>query len=258
MYKVIIVTGAAQGIGASIVYKLLQQGTAVIGIDCQSEPAEWESSRQLTPEQQSCWYPTVLDIGNATEIEHFFNTYPLLKSHSLSGLVNAAGILRMGSLLDAPLSDWQHTLQINLLGPVLISQAAARLMIPQRHGSIVTISSNAARVPRSNMGIYATSKAALSHFCKNLALELAPHGIRCNIVAPGSTLTQMQKQLWTDNQPPAAVLQGDLSQYRTGIPLQRIAEAEDIANSVLFLLSDAARQITMHELVVDGGATLGV
>jgi 2,3-dihydro-2,3-dihydroxybenzoate dehydrogenase len=67
----------------------------------------------------------------------------------------------------------------------------------------------------------------------------------------------MQKQLWTDNQPPAAVLQGDLSQYRTGIPLQRIAEADDIANSVLFLLSDAARQITMHELVVDGGATLG-
>lgn len=257
MDKFIIVSGAAQGIGARIANRLLQQGLHVVGIDRHPDPAQWESSQALTPVQQSCWHPVVLDIGNAADIELFFATHPLLKSHALSGLVNAAGILRMGSLLDASLNDWQQTLQVNLLGPMLMSQAAARLMIPHRHGSIVTISSNAARIPRSNMGIYATSKAALSHFCKNLALELAPHGIRCNIVAPGSTLTQMQKQLWTDDQPPAAVLQGDLSQYRTGIPLQRIAEADDIANSVLFLLSDAARQITMHELVVDGGATLG-
>lgn len=258
MHKTIIVTGAAQGIGACIANKLLQQGIRVIGIDCQAEPARWESSHKLTTEQQAHWYPTVLDVSNAAAIGQFFNTHPLLKSQPLSGLVNAAGILRTGSLLDATPADWHDTLQVNLLGPVLMSQAAAKLMIVQQQcGSIVTISSNAARIPRSNMGIYATSKAALSHFCKNLALELAPHGIRCNIVAPGSTLTQMQQQLWTNNQPPASILQGDLSQYRTGIPLRRIAQVDDIANSVLFLLSDAARQITMHELVVDGGATLG-
>ena len=68
----------------------------------------------------------------------------------------------------------------------------------------------------------------------------------------------MQRQLWTDDQPPKGVVEGDLGQYRSGIPLGKMAEPEDIANAILFLLSDQAKQITMHELVVDGGATLGV
>jgi len=106
--------------------------------------------------------------------------------------------------------------------------------------------------------LYATTKATVSHYFKNLALELAPHNIRCNLVLPGSTPTQMQKQLWTEDRPPANIVNGNLEQFRNGIPLQKIAEAEDIANAVIFLLSDQARQITMHELVVDGGATLGV
>ncbi len=68
----------------------------------------------------------------------------------------------------------------------------------------------------------------------------------------------MQRQLWTDDRPPESIIEGNLEQYRSGIPLKKIAEPEDIANAVLFLLSDQAKQITMHELVVDGGATLGV
>ena len=68
----------------------------------------------------------------------------------------------------------------------------------------------------------------------------------------------MQKQLWTDDQPPPGIVEGNLEQYRSGIPLRKIAEPEDVANAILFLLSDQAKQITMHELVIDGGATLGV
>ena len=172
--------------------------------------------------------------------------------------MNAAGILEMGSLLDTTEAQWLHNLAINFIGPALLSQWAAKQMMPHKSGVIVSISSNAALIPRINMGLYATTKAAVSHYFKNLALELAPHGIRCNLVLPGSTLTQMQKQLWTDDKPPAGIVEGNLEQFRSGIPLGKIAEPEDIANAIMFLLSDQASQITMHELVVDGGATLGV
>lgn len=257
MTALYIVTGAAQGIGAVIVEKLLQQGHLVIGIDRQPDLGKWQFFQQYQE----------IYTQNFEHITHdIYHTESLIKQIEqskfkhvpITGLINAAGILHMGSLLDSNLQQWQYNLNSNFLGPILLSQWVAREMIKNQKGVIVTISSNAALIPRMNMGLYATTKAALSHYFKNLALELAPYGIRCNLVLPGSTLTAMQRQLWTDDHPPKSVIEGDLTQYRTGIPLQRIAEPEDIANAVLFLLSDQAKQITMHELVVDGGATLGV
>ncbi|NEE57327.1 SDR family oxidoreductase, partial [Streptomyces sp. SID8455] len=91
---------------------------------------------------------------------------------------------------------------------------------------------------------------------KCLGLELARSGVRCNVVAPGSTDTAMQRALWTDPGAEARVIDGDPSTYRTGIPLGRIAEPADIADAVAFLASDRARHITLQELYVDGGATL--
>ncbi|MCW5220405.1 SDR family oxidoreductase [Verminephrobacter aporrectodeae subsp. tuberculatae] len=89
-------------------------------------------------------------------------------------------------------------------------------------------------------------------------MELASLGIRCNVVSPGSTDTPMQRALWDgDDAAAARVVAGSLEQFRTGIPLGRIAEAADIAAAVLFLCSDGARHITMHNLCVDGGAALG-
>ena len=85
---------------------------------------------------------------------------------------------------------------------------------------------------------------------------LARSGVRCNIVAPGSTDTAMQRALWTDDAAPQRVVDGDPATFRTGIPLGRIAAPRDIAEAVLFLASDRARHITMQELYVDGGATL--
>jgi 2,3-dihydro-2,3-dihydroxybenzoate dehydrogenase len=124
-------------------------------------------------------------------------------------------------------------------------------------GSIVTVGSNAATVPRTQMAAYAASKAASHQFTRCLGLELAAHGIRCNIVAPGSTDTPMQRQLWTDAQAAERIVRGSIESFRTGIPLGRIAAPADVAEAVLFLLSNAARHITLHTLCVDGGATLG-
>jgi 2,3-dihydro-2,3-dihydroxybenzoate dehydrogenase len=93
-------------------------------------------------------------------------------------------------------------------------------------------------------------------FTKCLGLELAAHGIRCNVVSPGSTRTPMQTAMWTQGTGPEAVVRGSLETFRTGIPLGKIATAQEVADAVLFLLSDRASHITMADLYVDGGATL--
>lgn len=255
MPRTVIVTGAARGIGAAIALKLLSEGHRVIGLDLAAPTLAWEIQSYLSNEQEQRWTAISQDLTQFAETERCIQQ--ILLQYPVDGLVNAAGVLIMTSLLEARLDDWQKLIAINLQAPILISQQLANHFCQQLKGSIVTISSNSSRLPRTQLGLYGTTKAALSHFCRNLALEVAPYNVRVNVISPGSTLTQMQKQLWVDDQPPAAVLDGDLSQYRTGIPLRKLAQPEDIANAVCFLLSDQAAQITMQELVVDGGATLG-
>lgn len=256
MSSTIVVTGAARGIGAAIAKQLLQQGYQVVGIDQQENPENWKITQQLQGSEISRWQSFQQDITEKESTELLLNQ--ILKQYDVTGLVNAAGVLIMRSMLEAKTEDWETLFAVNVMAPIAISQRLAKHFCEKKQGSIVTISSNSSRVPRMQLGMYATTKAALSHYCRNLALEIAPHQVRLNIVSPGSTLTQMQQQLWTDNTPPPAVIDGDLNQYRTGIPLRKLAQPEDIANTVSFLLSDQAAQITMQEIVVDGGATLGV
>ncbi|MDF3607750.1 SDR family oxidoreductase [Paracoccus sp. DMF-8] len=128
-------------------------------------------------------------------------------------------------------------------------------MQPRRRGAMVAVTSNAAGVPRHGMAAYAASKAAATIYMRSLGLELAPHGIRCNIVAPGSTRTGMQTGMWRDPSGEAAVIAGFPEQFKPGIPLGKIAEPRDIAHAILFLLSDQAGRVTMADLYVDGGAT---
>lgn len=255
MQQAIIVTGAAQGIGAAIVTKLLKQHYHVIGIDKQPYSPSWPVQQMIETQYQTYWTSISQDITAFEETRILLNT--LINQYNITGLVNVAGVLILTPLLSATEAQWQTSLNVNLLAPIFISQHLAAQFRQQRQGCIVTVSSNSARMARTEMGLYATTKAALSHFCRNLALEVAPY-VRVNIVSPGSTLTAMQQQLWTDNEPPAGILDGDLTQYRLGIPLRKLAQPADIANTVSFLLSEEAAQITMQEIVVDGGATLGV
>jgi 2,3-dihydro-2,3-dihydroxybenzoate dehydrogenase len=108
------------------------------------------------------------------------------------------------------------------------------------------------------MAAYAASKAAATAFTKCLGLEVAHRGIRCNVVAPGSTDTPMLRGMHTGDTAARASVAGRPEQFRVGIPLGKVARPEDIARTVAFLLSEDAGHITMHELTVDGGATLGV
>ncbi|MBU6951173.1 2,3-dihydro-2,3-dihydroxybenzoate dehydrogenase [Hahella sp. HN01] len=253
--KVAIVTGAAQGIGAAVVATLAERGAKVAALDVQ-EKALRDTTSALTARGFQV-RPFVVDISDAAAIEAVVGDIEAGLGE-VEVLVNVAGILRLASATELTSDDWLDTFAVNTHGVFFLSRTVGRLMKERRRGAIVTVGSNAAAIPRTKMAAYAASKAASTHFTKCLGLELAEYGVRCNIVSPGSTDTAMQRQFWTDDQALEAVLNGSLDSYRTGIPLKRIATPADIAEAVAFLASDKARHITMHNLCIDGGATLGV
>jgi 2,3-dihydro-2,3-dihydroxybenzoate dehydrogenase len=252
---VAVVTGAAQGIGAAVAGALARAGVPVALLDVQAAALHRQAEAlQAAGARVQAWPLDLVDsaaVAAAVEaIERDFGPVGML--------AHVAGVLRLGSATATREEDWHHCFAVNTHALFHLARAVAPRMTERRSGSIVAVGSNAALVPRVGMAAYAASKAAAHQFLRCLGLELAGSGVRCNLVAPGSTDTAMQRQLWTDPQAAQRVVTGSLAQYRAGIPLQRLAAPDDVAAAVLFLLSDAARHVTLDTLVVDGGATLGV
>ncbi|WCN04949.1 2,3-dihydro-2,3-dihydroxybenzoate dehydrogenase [Streptomyces sp. M92] len=251
--RLALVTGAGRGIGAAVVTALVDEGVRVVATDLDRAGVETLAARhgELVTSRQ-------LDVTDATAVETLVaETEDTLGPLDIA--VNVAGILRDGPVADLSDDDWASHFAVNTTGVFHVSRAAARRMTGRGRGSIVTVASNAGGIPRAGLAAYAASKAAAVMFTKCLGLEVARQGVRCNTVSPGSTMTGMQRALWTSGEEEASarrVVEGDLVSYRTGIPLGRIADPSDIADAVVFLASDRARHITMHDLYVDGGATL--
>ncbi|MFF1378615.1 2,3-dihydro-2,3-dihydroxybenzoate dehydrogenase [Streptomyces sp. NPDC058308] len=251
-----LVTGAGQGIGAAVAAALAARGAHVVATDRDAHGIdELAAASRAAPGTIT---PRVMDVTDAATV----NTVVADTIHrhgALDLLVNVAGILRGSAVAQLTDADWADTFAVNATGVFHTSRAAASHMTARGSGCIITVGSNAAGIPRTGMAAYAASKAAATAFTKCLGLEIARSGVRCNVVAPGTTDTAMQRSLWPDDSAPEAppgVLDGDLRTYRTGIPLGRMAAPQDIADAVLFLASDRARHITLQELYVDGGATL--
>jgi 2,3-dihydro-2,3-dihydroxybenzoate dehydrogenase len=253
--KAALVTGAAGGIGAAVARALAERGAAVVAVD-RDEQGLRETVAKLTADGLRV-EAVPADVSDAASVEAAVELAEKLVG-PLDYLVNGAGVLRLGPVRELSDLDWATTFAVNTTGVFLMSRAVANRMVPRGGGAIVTVASNAAGTPRAQMGAYAASKAAATMLTKCLGLEVARDGIRCNVVAPGSTDTPMLRSMWKDESGPRGTLDGDAKAYRVGIPLGRVALPEDIADAALFLLSDRARHITLHELTVDGGATLGV
>ncbi|MCK9921036.1 2,3-dihydro-2,3-dihydroxybenzoate dehydrogenase [Frankia sp. AgPm24] len=246
-------TGAAGGIGTSVVRALAAQGTPVALVDQASERL-WSLAAELSDAGRPVLALPV-DVTVSADVDAAVAKVEA-ELGAITGLVNAAGTLRTGPVVELADEDWERTLAVNAGGVFHVCRAVGRRMTTRGTGSIVTIASNAAHIPRTGMAAYAASKAAATMITKVLGLELARHGIRANVVAPGSTRTPMLTALAGDGAEQASV-EGTPAAFRVGIPTGRIAEPDQIADAVLFLLSDRASQITLHELTVDGGATLG-
>lgn len=250
--KVVLVTGAAQGIGASICRYLVSEGAFVYALDVNNL-----SLNELVAEinlHEIKMKAIVADICDYSVIEK--TVAQIEQNHAINYLVNAAGVLTLSEFESTALENWENIFNVNARGTFIVSQLVTSQMITRGKGAIVNIASNAGATPRINMSAYCASKAAVIMLTKCMGLELGKHGIRCNVVSPGSTNTPMLRAL-NDNEQAQdlALIEGDLTLYRTGIPLGRIAEPEDIARSVAFLLSDEANHITMQVLTLDGGAT---
>lgn len=241
--KIVWVTGAGRGIGYACACSFTELGAKVIGLDCQFDDMQYPF--------QIC----LVDLSKPQQIKQVCQS--LLKEEAqLDILINSAGVLKLGKLETLSLSDWQSCFDVNVNSVFHLLQQVIPIFKQQKKGVIVNVASNAARVPRINMGGYCASKAALQSLSHCLALELAEYGVRCNLVSPGSTSTQMLQQLLTTPEAIKQTIAGSLQTFKNGIPLGKLADAQEVANSVVFLASDLASHITLQNLVVDGGATL--
>lgn len=247
----VLVSGAASGIGAALAHALLTQRARVIALD-QNADGLATLAEHWAPGQV---HVAQVDVSDAAAVNAAVAAGQD-RLGAIDKLACVAGILQMGTIADLTDEQWARTFAVNVTGTFNVCRSVAQGMIQRRQGAIVTVSSNAATTPRASMGAYAASKAAVTQMTRCLALELAPYGIRCNIVSPGSTDTEMQRAMWRHGSSAETVIAGNLSQFRLGIPLAKIARPEEIVESILFLLSDRASHITLHDMRIDGGATL--
>lgn len=245
--KIVFVTGAGGGIGRIVAESFLSLGSTVIAVDRNIDAIE----------QTECLFPFAMDITDQEAVESLVEQVET-KVGAIDILVNVAGVLQLGEVDTLSKEEWDQTFGVNATGLFIVSQAVSRRMKARAQGSIVTVSSNAGRMPRMSMAAYAASKAAATMFTKCLGLELATYNIRCNIVSPGSTETDMLKKLWTEDSGAEQSINGTQEAYRLGIPLKKLGQAKDIADAVVFLASDHASHMTMQDVCIDGGATLGL
>lgn len=246
--RVAFVTGAGGGIGEALVRLLQASGSVVVASDLSAPTLAAAAGGPAIRAK-------ALDVTDASAVDALIRRVERDLGPIELG-VNVAGVLQTGTVDTIDDDEWRRVFAVNADGVFHVSRALARVMTPRRRGAIVTVGSNAAGVPRHAMAAYAASKAAATMFTRCLGLELAPLGIRCNVVAPGSTLTPMQTGMWHDDDGARRVIEGMPEVYKTGIPIGKLATPDDVAHAVMFLLSEQAGHIAMGDLYVDGGATL--
>lgn len=242
--KVALVTGAGRGIGRSIALSLAENGYNV-GVNYFSSE---EMAREVCREIEKIGLKSLClkaDVGKLDDINKMFTKFIDQFDH-IDLLVNNAGVSKFVPFLEVEEDFWDRITNINWKGAYFCAQRAAQNMIKNNiKGSIINISSNHIGGCWPNASVYAASKAALTKFTKNAALELSKYNIRVNAVAPGYTNVG-----WDRND--------DIFKAESKIPLKRFASPEEIAEAVIFLASEKAEYITGECLMIDGGALLPV
>ena len=232
--KSIIVTGAANGIGLAIATACAHAGYRVGLLDT--------DATALNEAVNSLEHAIALtaDVTKEKDVREAFDLFG-----TPTTVVNNAGIVRFGPLIDRPLKDFVDTVNINLIGSYIVAKEAALRMKESGGGHIINLTSINSITPGPGAGAYPATKAGIKQMTRQLAIELGGTSIRVNSIAPGFIDAGMSSPIYADKKIRKA--------RSSAVPMGRLGTADDIANAVLFLDSDAGAYINGHELVVDGG-----
>jgi len=238
--KVALVTGGAQGIGKAVALLLARNGADIVVSDINLEKAEETAKEVQTLGRKAL--ATKVDVATLGDVEKMVEAI-LVQFGKVDILVNNAGIARDKLILRMTEEDWDAVLNINLKGTFNCTKAVVRHMSKQKSGKIVNIASVVGEMGNAGQGNYAASKAGVIGFTKTIAREFAQRGINVNAIAPGYIKTPMTDAL------PDKVKE----ELKRLIPLDRLGKPEDVAEAVLFLVSESANYITGQVLNVNGG-----
>jgi NAD(P)-dependent dehydrogenase (short-subunit alcohol dehydrogenase family) len=241
--RVVVITGAAQGIGAACARRLAGDGAALALWDIDDTQLSTLATelRAAGARASACR----CDVSLKADVERALAA-TLADFGRVDALVNNAGIFKAADFLDITEADWDAVLDVNLKGSFLVGQAVARAMSASGGGAIVNMSSVNGTMAIASIASYNASKGGIDQLTRVMALALADRGIRVNAVAPGTIATELAR---------AAVLGSDEARERilARTPLRRLGEPSEIADVVAFLLSDAASYMTGEIVYVDGG-----
>lgn len=243
--KVAIITGARRGMGRAHALALAGAGAKVVVADISQEDCE-KVVKEIEKNRGEAM-AVKCDVSKKSEVENLVKS-AVDKWGKIDILINNAGICQFKPFLDLTEEDWDRTIDINLKGYFLCAQTAAKEMVKQKSGVIINVASIAmgqVGVGFSTLAHYCASKGGIVGLTETLAIELAPHNIRVNAVAPGAIDTPMVDSLKADSK----TMEGTLAR----IPMHRMGRSGEVANLVLFLASDESSYMTGSTVVVDGG-----
>jgi NAD(P)-dependent dehydrogenase (short-subunit alcohol dehydrogenase family) len=238
--RLVIITGAASGIGRTTALQLISEGWHVLALDRDQPALDALNAEVGEPEVLTCRH---FDITATDTIDNILADLPA--DARLAGLVNSAGIALSQPFLETPLDKVRQILDVNLIGAFALNQAVARLMSSQGSGSIINITSGSGLRANAGRAAYGASKAGLELLSKIMAVELAPSGVRVNTIAPGPIETPLVVAVHSAD---------DRRRATRSVPQGRYGKPQDIAAAVSYLLDDdRSGYVTGHTLCVDGG-----
>lgn len=240
--KTALVTGAGSGIGAAVAEALAEKGAQIAAVDVQRERAE--ATVRLVGTDAHAF---VCDVSSPESVETMVDDVKTMFRH-IDILVNCAGVVHLAPAKDLTIEQWDKTIDINLKGTFLVTQAVGRVMIAQRTGGkIINMASQAGSVAIDEHVAYCASKFGVIGMSKTFAAEWGCHGITVNTISPTIVMTELGKKAWAGEK-------GEAAKQR--IPVGRFAEPSEIAAAVLFLSSRGADMINGADLLIDGGYTI--